>query len=91
METGIIFYWAQLVFLFSVSGSSCLNADSIVIIIYSFRLGNQLVAALSDPSVAKDLMVTNGTIFSSRMDMFVEVQTIFLRRPITGTGYYDTW
>ncbi|KAJ7921257.1 hypothetical protein B0H13DRAFT_1467875, partial [Mycena leptocephala] len=59
--------------------------------IYSFRFGNQLVVVLSDPGVVKDLMVTNGTTFSSRMDMFMEAQTIFLRRPITGTGYYDTW
>ncbi|KAJ7154265.1 cytochrome P450 [Mycena filopes] len=59
--------------------------------IYSFRLGNQLVVAISDPGIAKDLMVTNGAIFSSRKDMFVKAQTIFLRRAITGSGYNDTW
>lgn len=58
---------------------------------YSFRLGNQLVMAISDPRIVKDLMVTNGAIFSSRKDMFVKAQTIFLRRAITGTGYNDTW
>lgn len=59
--------------------------------IYSFHLGNQLFIAISDPGIVKDLMVTNGAIFSSRKDMFIKAQTIFLRRAITGTGYNETW
>lgn len=59
--------------------------------LYSFRLGSTLVVAISDPGVVKDLMVTNGAIFSSRKDMFVKAQTIFLRRAITSTCYNDSW
>ncbi|KAF9459526.1 cytochrome P450 [Collybia nuda] len=59
--------------------------------IYSFRVGNQLFIAISDPGVIKDLMITNGAIFSSRKDMFIKAQTIFLRRGITGTGCNKTW
>ncbi|KAJ7165681.1 cytochrome P450 [Mycena crocata] len=59
--------------------------------IYSFRLGNQLVVAVSDPGIVKDLMLTNGAIFSSRKNMFIKAQTIFLHRAITGSGYNETW
>ncbi|KAJ6622599.1 hypothetical protein B0H10DRAFT_1944504 [Mycena sp. CBHHK59/15] len=59
--------------------------------IYSFRLGNQLFMAVSDPGIIKDLMVTNGAIFSSRKDMFIKARTIFLRCAITGSGYNETW
>ena len=33
--------------------------------LYSFWLGNQLFVVISDPGIAKDLMVTNGAVFSS--------------------------
>ncbi|KAJ6577307.1 cytochrome P450 [Mycena capillaripes] len=59
--------------------------------IYSFRLGNQLVVAVSDPRIVKDLMVTNSAVFSPRKDMFVKAQTIFLRRAVTSTRYNHIW
>ena len=59
--------------------------------IYSVWLGNQLFVIVSDASIAKDLMVTNGNVFSSRKDMFLKSQTIFAGRGITGTPYNNTW
>ncbi|THH19118.1 hypothetical protein EW146_g1988 [Bondarzewia mesenterica] len=59
--------------------------------LYSIWLGNQLFVVVSDPGTAKDLMVTNGAIFSSRKDMFIKAQTIFIGRGITGSPYNDTW
>ncbi|KAK7036781.1 hypothetical protein VNI00_011447 [Paramarasmius palmivorus] len=59
--------------------------------IYSLRLGNQLFVVLSDPGIVKDIMVTKGAIVSSRKDMFIKAQTIFLGRAITGSQYNDIW
>ncbi|KAI0707484.1 cytochrome P450 [Cerioporus squamosus] len=59
--------------------------------IYSFMIGNQRFVILSDPYVVKDILVTNGAVFSSRKEMFIKVQTILLHRGITGTGYNETW
>ncbi|TFK83361.1 cytochrome P450 [Polyporus arcularius HHB13444] len=59
--------------------------------IYSFMIGDQRFVILSDPYVVKDILVTNGAIFSSRKEMFIKVQTILLHRGITGTGYNETW
>ena len=33
--------------------------------LYSLWLGNQLFVIISDPGIAKDLFVTNGSVFSS--------------------------
>jgi hypothetical protein len=46
--------------------------------LYSFWLGNQLFMIVSDPAIAKDLMVTNGSVFSSRKEMFIKSQTVLL-------------
>ncbi len=54
-------------------------------------IGNQRFVVLSDPYVVKDILVTNGAIFSSRKEMFIKVQTILLHRGITGTGYNEIW
>lgn len=54
-------------------------------------LGNQLFIVVSDPQIVKDLMVTNGAIFSSRKEMFLKSQTIFAGRGITATPYNDRW
>ncbi|KAF7535862.1 hypothetical protein G7054_g5007 [Neopestalotiopsis clavispora] len=43
------------------------------------------------PEIAKDLMVTNGAVFSSRKEMFIKSQTVFLGRGITTTPYNATW
>ena len=54
-------------------------------------LGDQLFVIVSNPKIAKDLMVTNGAIFSSRKEMFIKSQTIFAGRGITATPYNDRW
>lgn len=54
-------------------------------------LGNQLFVIISSPEIAKDLMVTNGAIFSSRKEMFIKSQTVFAGRGITATPYNDRW
>ncbi|KAL0957853.1 hypothetical protein HGRIS_000037 [Hohenbuehelia grisea] len=59
--------------------------------LYSLWLGNQLFVIVSDPQIVKDLMVTNGAVFSSRKEMFLKSQTIFAGRGITATPYNDTW
>ena len=59
--------------------------------IYSVWLGNQLFVIVSDASIAKDLMVTNGNVFSSRKEMFLKSQTIFAGRGITATPYNNRW
>ncbi|KAG6867888.1 hypothetical protein C0993_009819 [Termitomyces sp. T159_Od127] len=59
--------------------------------LYSMWLGNQLFVIISDPQIVKDLMVTNGAIFSSRKEMFLKSQTIFAGRGITATPYNDRW
>jgi hypothetical protein len=60
-------------------------------LLYSMWLENQLFVVVSDPNIAKDLMVTNGAIFSSRKEMFIKSQTVFARRGITATPYNDRW
>ncbi|KAF2017474.1 cytochrome P450 [Aaosphaeria arxii CBS 175.79] len=59
--------------------------------LYSLRLGNQIFAIVSDPSIAKDLFVTNGAVFSDRKEMFVKSQTVFAGRGVTATPYNDRW
>ena len=59
--------------------------------LYSLRLGNQLFVIVSDPDIAKDLMVTNGSVFSGRKEMFIKSQTVFAGRGITATPYNDRW
>ncbi|KAI0364881.1 cytochrome P450 [Pilatotrama ljubarskyi] len=59
--------------------------------LYSFMIGNQRFVILSDPYVVKDILVTNGAIFSSRKDMFMKVQTILQHRGITATAYNEVW
>ncbi|KAH7010931.1 cytochrome P450 [Macrophomina phaseolina] len=59
--------------------------------LYSIWLGNQLFVIVSDPAIAKDLMVTNGSVFSSRKEMFIKSQTVFAGRGITATPYNDRW
>ncbi|THH14413.1 hypothetical protein EW146_g5914 [Bondarzewia mesenterica] len=56
---------------------------------YSIWLGNQLFVVVSDPRIIKDLMVTNGAIFSSRKEMFIKSQTIFKGRGITDAFFFS--
>ncbi|KAI0739893.1 cytochrome P450 [Daedaleopsis nitida] len=57
--------------------------------IYSLMIGHQRFVILSEPHVVKDILVTNGSIFSSRKEMFIKVQTILVHRGITGSGYNE--
>ncbi|THH00304.1 hypothetical protein EW026_g2196 [Hermanssonia centrifuga] len=59
--------------------------------LYSMWLGNQLFVVVSEPQIVKDLVITNGAIFSSRKEMFMKSQIIFARRGITATPYDETW
>jgi len=59
--------------------------------LFSVWMGNQLVVVISDARVAKDLLVANGAIFSSRRLYFMKNQTILRGRAITATPYNDTW
>ena len=59
--------------------------------IYSFNIGDQRFVILSDATYVKDLMVTNGAIFSSRKNMYIKAQTVLLFRGITGSPYNETW
>jgi hypothetical protein len=59
--------------------------------LYSVWLGNQLFMIISSPEIAKDLMITNGAVFSSRKEMFIKSQTVFVGRGITATPYNATW
>ncbi|CAJ2509330.1 Uu.00g143560.m01.CDS01 [Anthostomella pinea] len=59
--------------------------------LYSVWLGNQLFLIISSPSVARDIMVTNGAVTSSRKEMFIKSQTVFAGRGITATPYDDRW
>jgi hypothetical protein len=57
----------------------------------SVWMGNQLFIVISDSRVAKDLLVSNGAIFSSRKKYFMKNQTILRGRAITATAYNETW
>ncbi|TFK66957.1 cytochrome P450 [Pluteus cervinus] len=59
--------------------------------IYSLFMGNQLFVVLNDPHVAKDILVTNGAIFSSRKNYFMKNQTILRGGGVTAAQYNDTW
>lgn len=59
--------------------------------LYSMWLGNQLFVVISDPLVAKDLLISNGTIFSSRKQMFIKSKNIFTGRGITVMPYDAKW
>ena len=59
--------------------------------LYSIWLGSQLFMIISDPVVAKDLLITNGAIFSSRKEYFIKWGTIFKGRGVTTTPYGEKW
>lgn len=59
--------------------------------LYSFFLGNQLYVVVSDANMARELLVNNGAIFSSRKQYFVKNQTILKGRAITASPYGETW
>ncbi|KAF8268651.1 cytochrome P450 [Lactarius quietus] len=59
--------------------------------LFSVWMGNQLFVVISDARIAKDLLVSNGAIFSSRKQYFMKSQTILRGRAITSSPYNDTW
>jgi len=59
--------------------------------LFSLWMGNQLFVVISDARIAKDLLVSNSAIFSSRKQYFIKCQTILRGRGITVTAYNDKW
>ncbi|KAJ7044580.1 cytochrome P450 [Mycena alexandri] len=59
--------------------------------LFSVWMGNQLFVVISDPKIAKDLLVTQGAIFSSRKNYFMKNETILAGRALTGSPYGDKW
>ncbi|KAJ3768549.1 cytochrome P450 [Lentinula raphanica] len=59
--------------------------------LFSIWMGTQLFVVVSDPRMARDLLVTNGAIFSSRKRYFMKNQTILAGRAITASEYGETW
>ncbi|KIK54002.1 hypothetical protein GYMLUDRAFT_264859 [Collybiopsis luxurians FD-317 M1] len=59
--------------------------------LFSIWMGTQLVVVISDPKVARDLLVTNGAVFSTRKRYFMKNQTILRGRAITASEYGETW
>ena len=54
-------------------------------------LGNQLFMIMSDSDIVKNLMITNGGVFSSQKELYIKSQTIFVGRGITAMPYNDRW
>ncbi|KAI0064977.1 cytochrome P450 [Artomyces pyxidatus] len=59
--------------------------------LFSVFMGNQLFLVISDARIARELLVNNGAIFSSRRMYFMKNQTILRGRAITASPYNDTW
>ncbi|KAI0050012.1 cytochrome P450 [Auriscalpium vulgare] len=59
--------------------------------LYTVFMGSQLTAVISDPVIARDLLVNNGAITSSRRNYFLKDEIILSQRAITGTPYNDKW
>jgi hypothetical protein len=58
--------------------------------LFSLWMGNKLFIVISDPQVARDLLVTQGAIFSGRSPSMKNT-TILQGRGITASGYDDKW
>jgi hypothetical protein len=54
-------------------------------------MGDQLFVVISDARIAKDLLVNNGVIFSSRKPYFMNSQMILRGLSVAATPYNDTW
>ena len=59
--------------------------------LFSIWMGSQLFVFISDPHIARNLMVTNGAMFSSRKRYFLKNQVILRDRAITASGYGERW
>ncbi|PPQ88901.1 hypothetical protein CVT25_009136 [Psilocybe cyanescens] len=59
--------------------------------LFSIWMGSQLFVVISDPHVARDLLVINGAIFSTRKKYFMKNQIILNGRAITASEYGNKW
>ncbi|KAF8984303.1 cytochrome P450 [Cyathus striatus] len=59
--------------------------------LFSIWMGSQLFVVISDPHVARDLLVINGALFSSRKKYFMKNQIILNGRAITASQYGERW
>ena len=59
--------------------------------LFSIWMGSQLFVFISDPHIARDLLVVNGAIFSSRKRYFVKNQVIIRGRSIAASVYGEMW
>ena len=59
--------------------------------LFSIWMGTQLFVVVSDPHIARDLLVTHGAVFSSRKRYFMKNQVILRGRAITASEYGDKW
>ncbi|KIM37141.1 hypothetical protein M413DRAFT_31085 [Hebeloma cylindrosporum] len=59
--------------------------------LFSIWMGSQLFVVISDPQIARDLLVTQGATFSSRKRYFMKNQVILRGRAITASEYGDKW
>jgi hypothetical protein len=59
--------------------------------LFSVWMGDQLFVVISDARIAKDLLVNNGAIFSSRKQYFMKSQMILHGLAMTATPYNNTW
>ena len=59
--------------------------------LFSIWMGSQLFVVISDPHIARDLLVVNGTTFSSRKRYFLKNQVILRGRAIAASEYGERW
>ncbi|KAJ3148532.1 hypothetical protein HDU89_004629 [Geranomyces variabilis] len=59
--------------------------------LYSLKLGARDVMILTHPKIVKDLCVTRGNIYSSRMDWYILGDVLLENRGVGATPYNDKW
>ena len=59
--------------------------------LFSIWMGSQLFVFISDPHIARDLLVANGATFSSRKRYFLKNQIILSGRAVAGSEYGERW
>ena len=59
--------------------------------LFSIWMGSQLFVFISDPHIARDLLVVNGAMFSSRKRYFIKNQVILRGRSIAASVYGEMW
>lgn len=59
--------------------------------LFSFWLGNQLFVVISDSDIAQNLLVQQGSIFSSRKRYFIKNEIILHDLALTASPYNSTW